>query len=96
MKKIAEILFDHGCDPNQMNSKGQSPMIVALENSNSFLVNFFISHAKIKITADISFDGKTLLHYFAANADQNELVEPFLQLVRFFYIFILEFHSSSL
>lgn len=55
--------------------------MIALENGNSFLVDVFIHQAKVSITADISDDGKTVLHYFAMNSDQYELTEAFVQMV---------------
>jgi ankyrin repeat protein len=79
--KIAQILLDNHCEPNQLNGKAQSPLMIALENGNSFLVDIFMHQANVSITADISDDGKTVLHYFAMNSDQYELTEAFVQMV---------------
>ena len=78
---MAKILLEHGCNPNQMNNKSQTPLIIALETGNFILVDYLINKAKIEIKSDISQDGKTLLHYFANKCDQYDLIQALLKLV---------------
>jgi len=74
MFQISQILFDNKCDPNQMNNKAQSPLMIALESGNYILVDYLINKAKVEINPDISHDGKTLLHYFAIKCDEYDLI----------------------
>ena len=78
---MAKILLDNQCDPNQMNNKAQSPLMMALETGNFILIDYLINEAKININSDISHDGKTLLHYFANQCDQYDLIQALLKLV---------------
>lgn len=78
---MVKILLEHNCNPNQLNKKAQSPLMIALENGNYILVDYLINQAKIQIIADISHDGKTLLHYFANKCDQEDLIQALLKLV---------------
>ena len=74
--------MDNNCDPNQMNNRIQSPLMLALEAGNYILVDYLIDKAKVEITADISHDGKTLLHYFAIQCAQYDLIQALIKLVR--------------
>lgn len=87
---MAQILFDHKCDPNKMNNKAQSPLMIALESGNLILVDYLINVAKVEITADTSHDGKTLLHYFAMQCDEYDLVKTLSKIVMYY------FHNCSL
>jgi ankyrin repeat protein len=78
---MATILLENNCNPNQMNNKTQSPLMIALETGNFILVDYLINKAKIDINSDISHDGKTLLHYFANQCDQYDLIQALLKLV---------------
>ncbi|CAF3379069.1 unnamed protein product [Rotaria sp. Silwood1] len=78
--KMAQILLDHKCDPNLMNNKAQSPLMIALESGNFILVDYLINIAKIEINADTSHDGKTLLHYFAIQCNEYDLIQTLLKL----------------
>jgi hypothetical protein len=78
---MAQILLENKCDPNQMNNKAQSPLMIALESGNFILVDYLINKAKIEINPDISHDGKTLLHYFAIKCDEYDLIQTLLKLV---------------
>ncbi|CAF1511623.1 unnamed protein product [Rotaria sp. Silwood1] len=78
--RMAQILLDHHCSPTQMNNKAQTPLMLALESKNVFMVDFFINQAKVELTLDINGDGKTFLHYFAMNSDDEKLVEILLNL----------------
>ncbi len=78
---MAKILLDNRCNPNQMNNKAQSPLMMALETGNFILIDYLINEAKIDINSDISHDGKTLLHYFASKCDQYDLIQALLKLV---------------
>ncbi|CAF1193546.1 unnamed protein product [Rotaria sordida] len=78
--KMAQILLDHKCDPNKMNNKVQSPLMIALESGNFILVDYLINIAKIEINADISHDGKTLLHYFAIQCNEYDLIQKLIKL----------------
>lgn len=82
---MVKILLENNCDPNQINSKAQSPLMIALETGNFILVDYLINQAKIQITADVSHDGKTLLHYFANKADQDDLIQALLKLVSAYF-----------
>lgn len=64
-----------------MNSKMQTPLMIALEAGNFELVDYLINQAKVEFNADISHDGKTLLHYFAEQCDQQDLVQTLQKLV---------------
>ena len=78
---MAKILLDNKCNPNQMNNKAQSPLMIALETGNFILVDYLINKAKIEINSDISHDGKTLLHYFANKCHQYDLIQTLFKLV---------------
>ncbi|CAF3694044.1 unnamed protein product [Rotaria sp. Silwood1] len=78
--RMAQILLDHHCSPTQMNNKAQTPLMLALESKNVSMVDFFINQAKVELTLDINGDGKTFLHYFAMNSDDEKLVEILLNL----------------
>ncbi|CAF3833248.1 unnamed protein product [Rotaria sordida] len=78
--RMAQILLDHHCNPTQMNNKAQTPLMLALESKNFYIVNFLINQAKLEITLDINRDGKTLLHYFAMNSEDEKFVETLLNL----------------
>lgn len=65
-----------------MNNRIQSPLMLALEAGNYILVDYLINKAKVEITADISRDGKTLLHYFAIQCTQYDLIQALIKLVR--------------
>jgi ankyrin repeat protein len=78
---MATILLENNCNPNQMNNKTQSPLMIALETGNFILVDYLVNKAKIDINSDISHDGKTLLHYFANQCDQYDLIQALLKLV---------------
>jgi ankyrin repeat protein len=82
---MCQILFDNKCDPNQMNNKAQSPLMIALESGNYILVDYLINKAKVEINADISHDGKTLLHYFAIKCDEYDLIQTLIKLVYFIF-----------
>lgn len=79
--KMGKILLDNNCDPNKMNNKIQSPLMIALEAGNFVFVDYLINKAKITISSDISHDGKTLLHYFANKCDQYNLIQALIKLV---------------
>ncbi|UJR15954.1 hypothetical protein I4U23_002874 [Adineta vaga] len=57
--KMAQILFDHKCEPNKMNNKAQTPLMIALQAGNFHLVDFLINHVKVDINPDISQDAST-------------------------------------
>ena len=44
---MAQILLDNKCDPNKLNNKSQSPLMIALETGNFILVDYLINKAKI-------------------------------------------------
>ncbi len=73
--------MDHKCAPNQLNNKAQSPLMLALESGNYILVDYLINQANVEINADISHDGKTLLHYFAIQCDEYDLIQTLIKLV---------------
>jgi hypothetical protein len=85
---MCQLLLDNKCDPNQMNNKAQSPLMIALESGNFLLVDYLINKAKVEINADISHDGKTLLHYFAIKCDEYDLIQTLIKLVICF-VFLL-------
>ena len=89
---MAQILLDHKCDPNQMNRKAQTPLMLALESGNFIFVDYLINIAKIDINADTSQDGKTLLHYFAIKSDEYNLVQTLIKLVNIY----LQFYFNTL
>jgi ankyrin repeat protein len=78
---MAQILFNNKCEPNKLNNKTQSPLMIALETGNFHLVDYLINEAKIEINPDISHDGKTLLHYFAIKCDEYDLIQTLIKLV---------------
>jgi len=78
---MAKILLDNKCNPNTMNNKSQSPLMIALQTGNFLLVDYLINKAKIDFTSDISHDGKTLLHYFANKCDRYDLIQALFKLV---------------
>ncbi|CAF0916058.1 unnamed protein product [Rotaria sp. Silwood1] len=78
--KMAKILLSHKCDPNKMNNKAQTPLMLSLEAGNFILVDYLIDNAKIEINSDISHDGKTLLHYFAKKCHKYDLIKSLLKL----------------
>ncbi|CAF3953663.1 unnamed protein product, partial [Rotaria magnacalcarata] len=78
--KMTAILLANKCDPNQMNNKAQTPLMIALQTKNFILVDYLINKAKIDITSDISNDGKTLLHYFAKQCHKRELIQTLMKL----------------
>ncbi|CAF0960955.1 unnamed protein product [Adineta ricciae] len=78
--KVAQILLDHNCEPDKLNSKLQSPLMIALETGNFILVNYLIDKAKVSINADTSYNGKTLLHYFAQKCARFDLMQVLLKL----------------
>jgi ankyrin repeat protein len=88
---MAQILLENKCDPNKMNSKAQSPLMIALETGNFILVDYLINNAKIHISSDISLDGKTLLHYFAMKCEEYDLIQALLKLVGYFLFKFLFF-----
>ena len=55
--------------------------MIALQAGNFILVDYLIERAKVSITADISFDGRTLLHYFAQKCERLDLIQILLRLV---------------
>jgi ankyrin repeat protein len=83
---MAEILLDNKCNPNQMNNKSQSPLMIALQAENFILVDYLIDKAKVDINSNISYDGKTLLHYFAKKCDKYNLIQLLLKLVSCFFL----------
>ncbi|CAF2682426.1 unnamed protein product [Rotaria sp. Silwood2] len=78
--RMAQILLDHHCNPSQMNNKAQTPLMLALQSKNFFMVDFLMNQAKVELTLDINCDGKTLLHYFAMNSDEEKITETLLNL----------------
>jgi len=82
---MAQILLDNNCNPNQMNNKAQSPLMIALETENFILVDYLINKAKININSDVSDDGKTLLHYFANKCDQHDLIQALFKFVCYLF-----------
>jgi ankyrin repeat protein len=82
---MAQILLDNKCNPNQLNNKSQSPLMIALQAENFILVDYLIDKAKLVINSDISYDGKTLLHYFAQKCTKRNLIELLLKLVNCFF-----------
>ncbi|CAF3795485.1 unnamed protein product [Adineta steineri] len=78
--KICEILYEHNCDPNKMNNKSQSPLMIALQMGNFILVDYLVDKAKVNINSDISHDGKTLVHYFAQKCEKYNLIQILLKL----------------
>jgi len=86
---MCQLLLDNKCDPNQMNNKAQSPLMIALESGNFLLVDYLINKAKVEINADISHDGKTLLHYFAIKCDEYDLIQTLIKLVIFFCFLLI-------
>ncbi|CAF3484731.1 unnamed protein product [Rotaria sordida] len=78
--KMAKILLSNKCDPNKMNNKAQTPLMLALEAGNFILVDYLIDNGKIDINSDISHDGKTLLHYFAKKCHKYDLIQSLLKL----------------
>ena len=76
-----------------MNNRIQSPLMLALESGNYILVDYLINQAKVDITADISHDGKCLLHYFAIQCTEYDLVQTLIKLVseRFSSVLFVEF-----
>ncbi|CAF4984987.1 unnamed protein product, partial [Rotaria socialis] len=78
--QMAEILLNNKCDPNKMNNQAQSPLMIALESGNFILVDYLINMARVEINADTSHDGKTLLHYFAIQCDEYDLVQALTKL----------------
>ncbi|CAF4208377.1 unnamed protein product [Rotaria sp. Silwood2] len=78
--RMAQILLDHHCNPTQMNNKAQTPLMLAFESKNIFMIEFFINQAKVELTLDINSDGKTFLHHFAMNSDDDKLVKILLNL----------------
>jgi ankyrin repeat protein len=83
---MAKILLDNKCEPNKMNSKAQSPIMIALETGNFILVDYLINKAKININSDISHDGKTLLHYFAKQCQKYDIIQALFKLVCSVYL----------
>lgn len=73
--RMAEILLDHQCNPLQMDNRAQTPLMVALESGNFILVDYLINQGKAEVNADVSHDGKTLLHYFALQCVDEELLD---------------------
>lgn len=75
-----------------MNNRIQSPLMLALESGNYILVDYLINKAKVDITADISHDGKCLLHYFAIKCTEYDLIQTLIKLVseRFSLIVFVE------
>ncbi|CAF1971897.1 unnamed protein product [Rotaria magnacalcarata] len=78
--RMAQILLDHNCNPLQMDNKAQTSLMLALESKNFILVDFFINEAKLELNSDVSRDGKTLLHYFAINCDNDKLIQTLISL----------------
>jgi ankyrin repeat protein len=37
---MAQLLLDNKCDPNKLNNKAQSPLMIALESGNFILVDY--------------------------------------------------------
>jgi hypothetical protein len=60
--------------------------MIALETGNLVLVDYLINKAKLQINPDISHNGKTLLHYFANQCDQYDLVDALFKLVSEIFI----------
>lgn len=85
---MVKVLLDNKCDPNKVNSKSQTPLMIALEAGNLILVDYLINKAKINFTADTSHDGKTLLHYFARQCHKHELIQTLFKLVSSEFYFI--------
>ena len=73
--RIAQILLNQKCNPIQMDNKAQTPLINALQSKNYILVDFLINYAKIEFNSDVCYNGKTLLHYFAINCDNEQLTQ---------------------
>jgi ankyrin repeat protein len=78
--RMAKILLDHRCEPKQLNSKAQTPLMLALESDNFILVDYLLTELRQDVTAEVSNDGKTLLHYFALKCRQSALVRILLGL----------------
>ena len=78
--RMAHMLLDHQCDPLPRDNKAQTPLMLALESRNFLLVDFLINEAKLEINVDVSHDGKTLLHYFAMNCDNEQLTQTLINL----------------
>ena len=73
--RMAEILLDHQCNPLQMDNRAQTPLMIALECGNFILVDYLINQGKAEVNAEVSHDGKTLLHYFALQCIEEELLD---------------------
>ncbi|CAF3244348.1 unnamed protein product [Rotaria sp. Silwood2] len=78
--QIAKILLEHQCNPLQMDNKAQTSLMLALEFGNFILVDFLINQAKVNLNLDVSHDGKTLLHYFAMNSGNDNLIQTLISL----------------
>ncbi|CAF4827670.1 unnamed protein product [Rotaria sp. Silwood2] len=52
--------------------------MLAVESRNFILVDFFINEAKLELNSDVSYDGKTLLHYFSINCDNDKLIQTLI------------------
>ncbi|CAF3862176.1 unnamed protein product [Adineta steineri] len=78
--QIAQALFDHECEPNKLNNKAQSALMIALEAGNFLLVDYLINKAQVEINPDVSHDGKNLLHYFAIKCDEYDLIQTLIKL----------------
>ena len=76
---MAQILLDQNCNPIQMDNKAQTPLINALQTKNYILVDFFINHVQMEFNADVCHDGKTLLHYFAIDCDNDQLTQMLIR-----------------
>jgi len=93
---MAKILLDNKCNPNTMNNKAQSPLMIALQTGNFLLVDYLINKVKIDISSDISHDGKTLLHYFANKCDQYDLIQALFKLVCCYFSFLNLFFLQNI
>lgn len=65
----AEFLVEHGADINSRNLKGQTPIMVAADKTNSKIVKYLLD--KGADTAIKDNGGKTLLEYCKDNEDHN-------------------------
>lgn len=58
---VIEFALDNGADPNLVNSKKQTPLMISAGNGRVSIVNTLIQHNADLNISDI--DGKTALHY---------------------------------
>ncbi|XP_006818908.1 poly [ADP-ribose] polymerase tankyrase-like [Saccoglossus kowalevskii] len=81
---VAKILLDNGCNPSTVNTLGETPIAMAIQQNNTKLVQLLVDRGGKLLTedSDISKIGENILHIMAKQCMANDLsilIETFVK-----------------